>query len=84
MARDGSYHHVASYGFTPDQMDYMKHHPWKADRESVGGRSVLEGKAVQVADVKADPEFKLMRGPGLQNVRTTLGVPLVREGAPKF
>jgi transcriptional regulator with GAF, ATPase, and Fis domain len=63
-------------------MDYMKHHPWKADRESVGGRSVLEGKAVQVADVKADPEFKLMRGPGFQNVRTTLGVPLVREGAP--
>ena len=82
LARDGSYHHVASYGFTPDQMDYMKHHPWKADRESVGGRSVLEGKAVQVADVKADPEFKLMRGPGFQNVRTTLGVPLVREGAP--
>ena len=82
LARDGSYHHVASYGFTPDQMDYMKHHPWKADRESVGGRSVLEGKAVQVADVKADPEFKLMRGPGFQNVHTTLGVPLVREGAP--
>jgi GAF domain-containing protein len=82
LARDGSYHHVASYGFTPEQMDYMKHHPWKADRGSVGGRAVLEGKAVQVADVKADPEFKLMRGPGFQNVRTTLGVPLVREGAP--
>ncbi len=57
LARDGSYHHVASYGFTPEQMDYMKHHPWKADRGSVGGRAVLEGKAVQVADVKADPEF---------------------------
>jgi GAF domain-containing protein/DNA-binding response OmpR family regulator len=82
LARDGSYHHVASYGFTPEQKDYMKHHPWKADRGSVGGRAVLEGKAVQVADVKADPEFRLMTGPGFQNVRTTLGVPLVREGLP--
>ena len=82
LARDGSYHHVASYGFTPEQMDYMKHHPWKADRGSVGGRAVLEGKAVQVADVKADPEFRLMTGPGFQNVRTILGVPLVREGLP--
>jgi two-component system, NtrC family, sensor kinase len=80
LARGGSYHHVASYGFTPEQKDYMKHHPWKADRGSVGGRAVLEGKAVQVADVKADPEFRLMTGPGFQNVRTILGVPLLREG----
>ena len=82
LARDGAYHHVASYGFTLEQKDYMQQHPWKADRGSVGGRAVLEGKAVQVADVKADPEFRLMTGPGFQNVRTTLGVPLVREGLP--
>jgi GAF domain-containing protein len=80
LARGGSYHHVASYGFTPEQKDYMKHHPWKADRGSIGGRAVLEGKAVQVADVKADPEFRLMTGAGFQNVRTILGVPLLREG----
>ena len=82
LARDGHYHHVASHGFTNQQKDYMKQHPWKADRSSVGGRAVLEGKAVQVADVKADAEFRLMTGPGFQNVRTTLGVPLLREGAP--
>jgi GAF domain-containing protein len=82
LARDGAYHHVASHGFTPEQKDYMKHHPWKADRGSVGGRAVLQGKAVQVADVKADPEFRLMTGPGFQNVRTILGVPLIRERVP--
>ena len=38
LAKDGSYHHVASYGFTPEQKDYMKHHAWKADRGSIGGR----------------------------------------------
>ena len=74
LAEDGSYHHVASHGFTPEQKDYMKHHPWRADRGSVGGRAVLEGKAVQIADVQADPEFRLMTGrPGFQNVRTILG-----------
>jgi two-component system, NtrC family, sensor kinase len=82
LARDGYYHHVASHGFTPEQKDYMKQHPWKADRGSVGGRAVLEGKAVQVVDVKADPEFRLMTGPGFQNVRTILGVPLIRERVP--
>jgi signal transduction histidine kinase len=82
LARDGAYHHVASHGFTTEQKDYMKHHPWKADRGSVGGRAVLQGKAVQVADVKADPEFRLMTGPGFQNVRTILGVPLIRERVP--
>ena len=82
LAKDGSYHHLASHGFTTDQKDYMKHHPWRADRGSVGGRAVLEGKAVQVPDVKADPEIRLMTGPGFQNVRTTLGVPLIRDGVP--
>jgi signal transduction histidine kinase len=82
LAKNGAYHHVASYGFTLEQKDYMKHHPWTADRGSVGGRAVLEGKAVQIEDVKADPEFRLMTGPGFQNVRTILGVPLVREGVP--
>jgi signal transduction histidine kinase len=82
LARDGSYHHVASYGFTPEQKDYMKQHPWKPDRGSIGGRAVFEGKPVQVADAKADAEFRLVAGAGFHNVRTTLGVPLLREGVP--
>src|SRR6516162_11525522 len=26
LAKDGAYHHVASYGFTPEQKEYMKEH----------------------------------------------------------
>ena len=80
MARGGRYHHLTSHGFTAEQKEYMKQHPWIADRSSVGGRAVIEGKAVQVVDVQADPEFRLMRGPGFQDVRTILAVPLLREG----
>ena len=80
LAKNGAYHHLASRGFTPEQKDYMKGHPWKPDRGSIGGRAVLEGKAVQTADAKADPEFTLVAGDAFHNLRTTLGVPLVREG----
>jgi signal transduction histidine kinase len=82
LAKDGAYHHVASYGFTPEQKEYMKEHAIKPDRSSVAGRVVLEGKAVHVVDTKADPEMRLTVGSGFANVRTVLGVPLLREGTP--
>jgi signal transduction histidine kinase len=80
--QDGSYHHVASHGFTPEQTEYMKHHSIKPDRGSIAGRAVLEGRVVQIADIKADPEFRLMGRSGFENVRTTLGVPMLREETP--
>ncbi len=82
LARDGLFHHVASYGFTPEQRHYMVAHSVRPDRTSVAGRTVLERHAVQVADTKADPELRLSTGSGFANVRTTLGVPLMRKGDP--
>src|SRR5262249_52037099 len=70
------------YGFTPEQKEYMKDHALKPNRGSVAGRVVLEGKAVHVADIKADPEIRLTVGSGFANVRTVLGVPMLREGTP--
>jgi GAF domain-containing protein len=82
LAKDGLYHHVANYGFTPAQTQYMKDHPIKADRASVAGRVLLEGQAVHIADRNADPEFALTTASAFPNVRTILGVPLLREGVP--
>jgi two-component system NtrC family sensor kinase len=70
LAKDGAYYHVASYGFTPEQKEYMKEHALKLDRGSVAGRVVLEGKAIHVVDTKADPEMRLTVGSGFANVRT--------------
>jgi signal transduction histidine kinase len=80
LAKDGAYHHVASYGFTPEQKEYMKEHALRPDRGSVTGRVVLQGKAVHVVDTKADAEIRLTVGSGFANVRTVLGVPMLREG----
>src|SRR5262245_51143762 len=43
---------------------------------------MLEGKAVHVPDVLADPEYTLGDWAKRTGLRSTLGVPLVREGKP--
>ncbi len=77
LNRDGFFHHVANYGYTPEQHQYMNEHPIpaKPDRGSVVGRVLGTGKAVQIEDTKADPEFRMTNVPGFENVHTTLGVP---------
>jgi GAF domain-containing protein/anti-sigma regulatory factor (Ser/Thr protein kinase) len=83
LAKDGAYHHAASYGFTPEQKDYMRHHSLIPDRGSVAGRVLIEGKAIQIEDTKADPEIRLTNiRSGFADVRTVLGVPMLRQGAP--
>jgi two-component system, NtrC family, sensor kinase len=73
----GYFEHVAEYGHSSEYREYMKNQMIGAGRTSVSGRAVLEGKAVHVLDLQADPEYALKRF----NARTALGVPLMREGA---
>ena len=82
LARDGSYPHVASFGFTPEERQHWEHHSLKPDRRSTTGRAVLAGKAVHIVDIKADPELTSSPSVGFANVRTVLGVPMLREGFP--
>ncbi|HWX83407.1 MAG TPA: GAF domain-containing protein, partial [Xanthobacteraceae bacterium] len=84
LARGEFFHHAASYGYTAEQGRYMAEHPVpaKPDRGSTVGRVLVEGKAVQIEDTKGDPEFRVTNVPGFENVHTTLGVPLLREGRP--
>ena len=56
--------------------------PAKPDRGSTVGRILIEGKAIQIEDTKGDPEFRMTNVPGFENIHTTLGVPLLREGRP--
>jgi GAF domain-containing protein/DNA-binding response OmpR family regulator/anti-sigma regulatory factor (Ser/Thr protein kinase) len=69
---------VASYGYSPEHSQYIKNNPIPADRGSISGRTVLEGKVVHIADVQADPDYTLG---DRASVRTALGVPLIRDGS---
>jgi GAF domain-containing protein len=83
LLKDGALHQLASYGFTAQQRAQMIKTPVpaKPDRGSIVGRVLVEGRIVQVEDTQADPEFKMTLRPGFADVRTVLGVPLLRGDA---
>src|SRR5262245_46726330 len=74
-----SFEHLTSYGYSPAHREYMQTHPIPSGRGSVSGRTVLEGKVVHIPDIRADPNYTLIDRERF-NVRTMLGVPLLREG----
>ena len=77
--RDDAYRLVASCGLTPGKKEFLENHLFRRDNETTVGRVLLEGRAVHLEDTQNDPSYKL-RDP--DPVRTRLGVPLLREGAP--
>ena len=78
-----SYQAVATYGGPADYQELVrKEIPFKPGTGSVLGRTVLECKPVQVADVLSDPDYTLLEVQKRVGFRTSLGVPLLREGNP--
>jgi PAS domain S-box-containing protein len=88
--REGEVYRVATvFAFSPDTMEaahklqaFLEDHPLVPGRGSITGRVALEGTVVQVADTASDPEYTLSQATSLGNLRTQLGVPLLREGEP--
>jgi signal transduction histidine kinase len=73
---------TASYGYTSDYNEHLKTLSFGPGREGVVGRVLLERKPVQIADVLADADFRLVETQRLGGFRTHLGIPLLREGNP--
>jgi signal transduction histidine kinase len=80
--RGESYQQVASFGYSPQFEKYMQTHPVLLGRATTVGRTVMELQPVHILDVLADPEFGLKEAAKIGGLRTTLGVPLLREGVP--
>jgi GAF domain-containing protein len=79
--RDGElYRFGANYGFSREAEQYALEHPIRPDRGSITGRVALEGRAIHLADVLADPEYRASGYQKAFGYRTNLGVPLLREG----
>jgi signal transduction histidine kinase len=73
---------AASYGHTPEYNEYLSTLTFAPGREGVVGRVLLAGAPVQIADVLADPDYRLLETQRLGGFRTHLGVPLLREDNP--
>jgi two-component system, NtrC family, sensor kinase len=80
--KNSAFYYATSYGFPADYLDFIKGVPHPVNRRSVIGRTMTDNKAVQLADVLADPEYGYFESQKKGGFRTLLGVPLVREGTP--
>jgi GAF domain-containing protein len=84
--RDGEvYRWATSCGYSKKEHEWIKLSmptlPLAPGRGSCVGRTALEGRPIQIADVLADPEYEFPEVAKLGSFRTMLGVPLLREGA---
>jgi signal transduction histidine kinase len=79
--KNNVFYRAESHGFSREFMDYAKDIPIEPERSSASGRALLEGRAIHIADVKADPEYTF-EGLKFDAYRTILSVPMLREGIP--
>jgi two-component system, NtrC family, sensor kinase len=81
--REGTEYRVAATTNTaPDFVRYASSHPIRPGRGTLIGRTALEQKTVHLPDCLADPEYAAIEYQSKGKYRTTLGVPLQREGMP--
>ena len=73
---------VASYGYSLELKEHLARNLIPSGRGSISGRVMLEGRAVHVPDVRADPEYQVKEAATVGGLKTMLGVPLLREGSP--
>ena len=71
---------VANFGVSGEAERYWLEHPVSIDRGSTTGRALLEGRAIHIPDVLADCEYRTTRHQELAGYRSTLSVPLLRDG----
>jgi PAS domain S-box-containing protein len=76
------YYHATAYKFAVDWVKVADPLRIQPGRDSVVGRVLLERRAVQIADVLADPEYNYRDMQKAAGYRTLLGVPLMRQGEP--
>jgi len=83
-----SYHLAASFGIPGKDKErqankaYLESIEIEPGRGSTVGRVLLEKRPVQISDVQADPDYLLGKIISIGDYRTSLGVPLMREGEP--
>ena len=80
MMRDGDLYRIrANYGFADEAVQYALNNPLQPGRSSATGRAALEGKAIHIPDVLADPEYRATGYHKAFGYRSMLAIPLLRE-----
>jgi two-component system NtrC family sensor kinase len=81
-AADGDFRLAATFGCLPEWKEHFSKYSARADRSSLFGRTIIEGRTIHLPDVLADPDFGRPEAQRLIGFRATLSIPLAREGQP--
>ena len=76
----GAYRVLAVVGLSDEYAQLARGRLYAAERGSIIGRALLEGRTVHIGDVTADPEYALHDLQRAGGYRTVLGVPLISDG----
>jgi GAF domain-containing protein len=79
---DTFYYYATTYGYPPELDNYFKNVAHEPGQGSVIGRTILHRKTIHVPDVLADAQYTMGETAKKADLRTALGVPLLREGNP--
>ncbi len=80
--RDGDvyrYRDTVGAEHTSALAQYLREHPAVPGRATIAGRVLLSGKVERIPDCLADPDYVVPMGSLASNVRSLLGVPLLRK-----
>jgi two-component system NtrC family sensor kinase len=80
--RDGDvfrYRDTIGAEHTSKLAQYLRDHPATPGRSTIAGRVLLSGEVERIPDCLADPEYVVPMGSLATNVRSLLGVPLLRK-----
>jgi signal transduction histidine kinase/putative methionine-R-sulfoxide reductase with GAF domain len=78
---EGAYRYAVGYGNDPEYEQIERDIPIYPGPGTLIGRMALEKRTVQIADAWTDPLYEFKEEAHSGNVRTMIGVPLIREGA---
>ena len=67
--KNGAFYRTEAYGYSREFMEYIKEVPIEIERGSASGRALLEGRAVHIPDVMADPAGGRCIGPARTGFR---------------
>ena len=65
-----------------DYRAIVRGRPYRPGRDTLVGRTILQGAPIQIDDALTDPEYKFADAQAAAGFRSMLGVPLLREGFP--
>ena len=71
---------VANIGVSQEAERHWLEHPIPIGPGSTTARALLERRTIRIPDVLADPEYRSTRAQELAGYRSTLAVPLLRDG----